>query len=285
MGGSPGTAWPLGGPYDLVLLRLAKAKDEVEMAVHAAASVLTPGGALYVYGAKDEGIGSASRRVEGLMGPVRTVATGGRCRVLAAERPHEGNVRDTLEQWRVEMAVDLPEIEGPWSSYPGVFAHGRVDRGTALLLDCLPPLKAGARVLDFGCGSGLVAGVTLARSPGVELDCLDVDAVALEAVRRNVPQARTILADGTSGLPARTYDAVLSNPPYHAGKAETTAPLEALVLDCARILMPRGGVTLVAQRRLPVGAWLETAFGVARVLAEDGTYRVWSARRPREPAR
>src|SRR5260221_11863768 len=49
-------AWPPPGPFDLALLRLAKAKDEQEMAAHAALSALAPGGRLVLYGGNDEGI-------------------------------------------------------------------------------------------------------------------------------------------------------------------------------------------------------------------------------------
>ncbi len=72
-------------------------------------------------------------------------------------------------------------------------AAGRLDEGTALLLGVLPPLPPGARVLDFGCGSGAIGAAALAASPGLAVTMLDNDAVALEAVRENVPDARRVL--------------------------------------------------------------------------------------------
>ena len=61
--GRTGASWPPTGPFELAAIRLPKAKDELEMALHAAASVVRPGGRIWLYGAKDEGIRSEERRV------------------------------------------------------------------------------------------------------------------------------------------------------------------------------------------------------------------------------
>jgi 16S rRNA (guanine1207-N2)-methyltransferase len=278
LGGRAASAWPPPGPFDLAALRLPKAKDELEMAVHAAAGGLRAGGTLLIYGAKDEGIGSAGRRIEPLFGPVRTLATGGHCRVLAATRPEATpGLRGQLADWRVEVVLDVPELPTPWVSYPGVFAHGRLDTGTRMLLSAVPALAPGARVLDFGCGSGIVGGVLAVRTPNAQVDFLDVDAVALAAVVENVPAARTVLADGIARLEAHPYDAIVSNPPYHEGKAETTRTAEAFVADAPRVLVSGGRLVLVVQRRLPLEAALRAAFRTVRILDEDAVYRVWEA--------
>ena len=57
---------------------------------------------------------------------------------------------------------EVPLADGPLKvvSLPGVFSHGRLDRGTALLLEHLDKLPSG-HLLDFGCGAG-VLGAALA---------------------------------------------------------------------------------------------------------------------------
>jgi 16S rRNA (guanine1207-N2)-methyltransferase len=276
LGGCAASAWPTAGPFDLTALRLPKAKDELEMAVHAAAAGLEAGGTLLVYGAKDEGIKSAGRRIEPLFGAVRTLATGGHCRVLTATRPSETpGLRGRLDEWRVEVALDLVELSGSWVSYPGVFAHGRLDAGTRMLLGAMPPLAPGARVLDFGCGSGILGAVLAARTSDARVDFLDVDAVALAAVAENVPGARTVLADGIADVGNEAYDAIISNPPYHEGKAETTRTVEAFVADAPRVLAPGGRLVLVVQRRLTLEAELRATFRTVRILDEDALYRIW----------
>lgn len=270
--------WPPEGPYGTAALRLPRAKEELEMLVHAAASVLEPGGVLLVYGANDEGARSAPRRIEPLTGAVHTVMVKNRCRVLRAERPEAiDGLRDSLAAWRSTWTLEVDGDERSWVSYPGVFAHGRLDRGTALLLDAVPTPPPGARVLDFGCGSGIVGGVLLDRNPELEVDLLDIDAVALEAAAENVPGARTLLGDGLAGADADTYDHIVGNPPYHEGKAESLEAIETLVRDAPGRLRAGGALIVVVQRRLPVGKMLEERFDRVEPLAADGTYRVWRA--------
>ena len=64
-------AWPPAGPFDPALLRLPKARDEQEMAVHAALERAAPAGRLIVYGGNDEGIRSAAGMLEAFTGPSR----------------------------------------------------------------------------------------------------------------------------------------------------------------------------------------------------------------------
>ena len=280
--GVEASPWPPGGPFDTAFLRLPRAKDELEMLVHAAASRLRAGGSLFVYGAKDEGIRSAPARIEPLLGSVTTVTRKNRCRVLRAERPRElPELRPSLEEWKETWRLEVDGMDQEWISYPGVFAHGRLDPGTALLLDFLDDPPEGGRVLDFGCGSGIVGGVLLERWPSLEVELLDVDAVALEAARANVPDADVLLADGLPGPGTRPYDRIVSNPPYHRSKAETLGVVRGLIRDAPARLTADGGLSLVVQRRLPVGRMLEERFRSVEVRAENGTYRVWAARRPR----
>jgi len=301
LGGRPARTWPPVGDRRSCFLRLPRAKEELQMAVHAAASRLTPGGRLIVYGARDEGAASAGRVLEALFDHVHTVATGGRCRLVSGVRKElegtgEKELRDSLDAWRVVSEAPHPEL-GPrrWISYPGVFAAGRVDAGTALLLELLPAVDPDETVLDFGCGDGVVAGVVAERTPGLRPLMLDVDAVALEAARENVPAGRPVLGDGWSawrGMHGREgrdpgsmdadrmrFDLVVANPPYHLGKAETTATIEALIRGSAERLRPGGRLVFVAQRRLPAEPLLERMFGRFDVLGDRGPYRVRFARR------
>ena len=109
----------------------------------------------------------------------------------------------------------------------------------------------------------------------VRVDFLDVDMVALKAAWENVAGARLIPSDGFDALADERYDLIVSNPPYHEGKAQTGRVVERLVRGAPDHLANGGSLVLVTQRRLPLAALLESTFKTVEVLLDSGPHRVW----------
>lgn len=95
--------------------------------------------------------------------------------------------------------------------YEGVYAP---HDDTFLMLQCVEVDK-GDKVLEMGCGTGIVA-IHCARR-GAEVTAVDINPVAVECALRNAElnrvALRTIRSDLFSHVPGR-YDLVLFNPPY-----------------------------------------------------------------------
>jgi ribosomal protein L11 methyltransferase len=72
-------------------------------------------------------------------------------------------------------------------------------------------IKGGERVLDYGCGSGILA-IAAAKLGAARVDCVDTDPQAVETAianaRANGVPVNAMLADA---LPAVFYDLVVSN--------------------------------------------------------------------------
>ena len=113
-------------------------------------------------------------------------------------------------------------IGATWHEAPRGRAAVRIDPGlafgtgshptTKLMLGLLEKLiRGGERVLDYGCGSGILA-ITAARLGATHVDAVDVDPVAVETAaanaRANAVAVRAVLADA---LPPAGYDLVLAN--------------------------------------------------------------------------
>jgi 16S rRNA (guanine1207-N2)-methyltransferase len=275
--GLPASPWPTAGPFDAALVRLAKAREEQEMAAHAVLSVLAPQANFILFGGNDEGIRSAAATLAKLCGPIQTLAARGHGRILAAVRPAEVQLlRASLAAWRTVLPLEVAGTVRQWVTYPGVFAAQRIDAGSALLVEALPALAPGCRVLDYGCGSGAIAaGVHCAQAAAV-VAMLDNDTIALEAARENVPGARPMLADGIAGGP---FDLIVSNPPLHAGVAEQHGFLHGLIARAPAFLAPAGCLQIVVQRRVALDRLFAQHFAATSVVAENGRYRVWRASR------
>jgi 16S rRNA (guanine1207-N2)-methyltransferase len=279
--GAETRSWPSNGPFSAALVRLAKAKDSLELALHAAASVTTGGAPIFLFGANDEGIRSAALRLEAMTDGVQTLDTRRHCRVLmGVRRQAVCGLKARLSDWRAVGEIEISGARRAWVSYPGLFAGGRLDDGTAMLLAHLPELRAGARVLDFGCGTGVIGAAVLERQPDASVDLVDADALAIEAVRENAPKGRAIIGDRLAVVGKERYDAILSNPPLHVGVAEDHGALQRLIREAPGCLEAGGVLQLVVQRRVKAADLMREAFGNVDVVAEDGRFRVLrSARR------
>ncbi|POX43437.1 methyltransferase [Streptomyces sp. Ru73] len=103
----------------------------------------------------------------------------------------------------------------PLITLPGVYAP---QDDTALLADALrhEPLEQGARVLDIGTGTGALA-LAAARRGG-EVTAVDISRRAVLAARLNARLAglpvRVVRGNLLAPVADRSFDLVLSNPPY-----------------------------------------------------------------------
>jgi 16S rRNA (guanine1207-N2)-methyltransferase len=103
----------------------------------------------------------------------------------------------------------------------GVFARGRLDKGTRVLLENAPEPAEGD-LLDLGCGYGPIALWLAAQRPASTVWAVDVNDRALDLVRANATAAR--LANVRACRPDEVPDDVRfaqmwSNPPIRSGKA------------------------------------------------------------------
>lgn len=279
------TPWPPPGPFGEVWVRMPRSSLEAAMLLHAAAGRVHDGGHIHLYGAGAEGIRSAARHFPAGADEPRTSLIKARCRVLTAARTAPPPRPDGLDSWTLVAPVDWGSGSRDWTFYPGVFAYGRLDPATALLIAALPDVPDGSRVLDFGAGTGPIGAAVMERTgPRTEVHLLEPDAISLAAAAVNVAEATRIAGHGHSAVVehdrstgAGPYDLIVSNPPIHAGRAQSLRTVEGLVRGAPAALAKGGSLLLVAQRRLPVPRLLEHAFRDVQTAADEGQFRVWRA--------
>ena len=72
-----------------------------------------------------------------------------------------------ITQYHKQFLVAVADTEFTAISVPGVFNHGGLDIGTKVLLENAPTLNQG-KVLDFGCGAGLIATFLGLKNPALD---------------------------------------------------------------------------------------------------------------------
>lgn len=173
--------------------------------------------------------------------------------------------------FQAEFTASLPGGEPlKLRSLPGVFCHRRPDNGGLALAEVaardLPP---GSRILDLGCGCGLV-GLLLARqAPGSRVSFVDSHARALAATRLNLDAlglAGHDLRLSDTGTPETGFDLFAGNPPYYSDFR-----IAQLFIDAAYgALRPGGACLLVAKAADKVKALQAARFGNAESFPRRG---------------
>lgn len=260
------------GSVDEIMIYAPPGVLERRYTLALALKALKPGGRLDAMAPKDKGGSRLKKELEAFGAKVgeRAKAHHRRCVVIKG---------DGLTGLDAAIAAGAPRLVPgleAWSQ-PGVFAWDRIDPGSALLAQTLPPLKgAGA---DLGCGYGALATVAL-RSPAVTaLRLYDLDRRAVEMARKNVEDGRvTIEQADVRTLPTDgDLDFIVTNPPFHDGGAEDKRLGQTFIRQAAGMLKKGGTLWLVANRHLPYEAELNEAFKRVRMVADTGGYKVFEA--------
>lgn len=269
--------------FALVLLLPPRQRDEARAVFARALTHLAPGGTLVACMANAEGAKSGEADLVQLVGSVQHLSKH-KCRVFWATPDPPQVDADLHQAW---LALDAPRaIDDGYLSRPGLFAWDRIDRASALLAEHLPADLHG-RVADLGAGWGYLGTQVIARCPQVvALDAYEAEARALEPARSNLARAAQASGrdvqlavhwhDVTRGLPQR-YDAIVSNPPFHQGRADLPQLGRAFIASAADALTPQGRLFIVANRHLPYEALLQARFAQVQVLALRDGYKVIAA--------
>ncbi|MCG9546739.1 16S rRNA (guanine(1207)-N(2))-methyltransferase RsmC [Vibrio sp. Isolate33] len=261
---------------DLVMLYWPKAKAEAEYLLAMLFAKLGKDTEIVVIGENRSGVKS----IEKMFAPYGKVVkydSARRCSFYwgqCFEQPQAFNLQD----WFKTYTVNIGEQSLTVKSLPGVFSHGEFDVGSQLLLDTLPKLKG--KVLDFGCGAGVLGAVMASRNPDIELEMCDISAFAVASSQA------TLEANGLTGKvfasdvysdTAQDYQFIISNPPFHSGLDTSYSATETLLAQAPKHLKRSGEMIIVANSFLKYIPIIEQAFGKCATLNKTTKFAIYHA--------
>ncbi|MBB1268884.1 methyltransferase [Shewanella sp. SR44-3] len=265
-----------GKTFDCVIIYFPKAKTLAPYLFEIAANHLAIDGQLVIVGDNKGGIKSVAKLTpECFSAPVKR-DNARHCLLYTCQLEQQAR-GFKLENWLSRYSLSTPQGEISICNLVGVFSEKRLDLGTELLLSHLPKLNG--RVLDFGCGAGVITVALLKAMPELKLECIDINAMALASceltLQANHMQAKVYPSDGLAQVTG-TFDAIISNPPFHDGLTSTTDIATQFVTMSAINLKSNGIFQIVANRHLPYADTIAQAFGAFDVPAENNKFKLYA---------
>ena len=155
-------------------------------------------------------------------------------------------------------------------SLPGVFSHRRPDKGGLALAETAATLlKPGMKVMDFGCGCGMVGALLAQREPQIQLTFIDSSIRAMDATNRNlqalgIEGSKLTLSD--TGTDDSDFDIFAGNPPYFSDYR-----IAELFIEQAHKSLKAGGTALIVTKQTnKIGDLVFERFGNAEVTPRRG---------------
>lgn len=133
-------------------------------------------------------------------------------------------------------------------SRPSVFSHRRIDPGARGLINAME-IRPGMKVLDIGCGAGVVGIAAALRAEHVDVTAVDCNPRAVQSAVRGAEangigdRVEGVLDADGSHLEPNWYDLSLANPPYFSNWRIAEHFLQASLWG----LKPRGEILVVTK--------------------------------------
>lgn len=262
--------------YDCVLVFLPKSKGELDLVLAYVAPMLASGADIYLVGEKKGGIASAAKKLNAYGSDSSKLDSAKHCQLWHVTFSIEKTVFD-IDKWVKVVPLEFKGKEISVAAIPGVFSFAELDDGTALLMENMFTRLEG-RILDFGCGCGILGAYTKILNPDISLEMVDINILALtcsaKTIELNGLQAKIYPSDGWSDISGRV-NGVITNPPFHSGIATEYQTTEYFIHKSKDKMAKHAPFLLVANTFLKYAAIIEKTFGRCDVLAETRKFRVY----------
>jgi len=163
-----------------------------------------------------------------------------------------------------------------FETHPTLFSPRGVDAGTRALLERVA-FEPDDKVLDLGCGYGVIGIVAAKCIAPASVFMLDVDPAAIDCAQRNarlndVAGVTIAQSDGFRSFDAIGFTKILCNPPYHV---DFSVPKHFIAKGFNRLMLG-GAFWMVTQREAWYRNRLRATFGRVHVHAV-GSYFLFEA--------
>jgi 16S rRNA (guanine1207-N2)-methyltransferase len=271
-----GASYQSDSKHDLVIIKFPKSKAELTFTLAMLADSVPQESLVLVVGENKSGIKSLERLTSKQLKDCAKIDAARHCLLFAGNM---NPVQETfiLEDWLKPYSFTINSTVVDVVALPGVFSQNGLDTGTQVLLENLPK-KITGELLDFGCGAGVIASYLGKITSNINLNLLDVSALALYSaqatLKLNNLTGHVFPSNSLSDV-TKKYDHVFSNPPFHQGLKTNYQATETFLSKIKPYLKPKGKVTVVANSFLRYQPIMEQAIGHTQILAKQKGFSLY----------
>ncbi|MBV1909668.1 MAG: methyltransferase [Kangiellaceae bacterium] len=269
--------------FDLIVIRVPKHNSLLEFQLAEIKPFLSRNCKVISAGMSKDIHKSNLKLFERIIGPTKTSLARKKARLIFSEVLERN---DNINEIRpMETSFQLSKQRLNIIGMPGVFSRKELDIGSRVLLDHLPETRGKCRLVDLGCGTGVLGTLAAKQNQQLEVTFTDESYLAVESARRTfhfnrteeLAEAHFIVTDVLDGLNNHSYDYVLCNPPFHQQNVQTLSIANKMFKESAKKLTDDGELYVVANRHLKYRPMLSSFFKQVEIISNDSKFIVWRA--------
>jgi len=268
--------------HDLVIINFPKSKLELKFTLAMLSACTNKDSRILVVGENKSGIKSIDKLTKEYFSFCQKVDSARHCLLVEAQLlapDTEFNLQDWFHHYQINVNNNQLKV----AALPGVFSQAKLDIGTKVLLESLDKLTTttdNSKVLDFGCGAGVIACFIGLKNSNAALHLTDVSALALTSAKQ------TLALNGLSGEVFATnslsnireqYQHIVSNPPFHQGIKTNYLATESFLQGIKPHLSIDGKLTVVANSFLQYKSIIEKSLNKTQLLNKKNGFTVYQA--------
>lgn len=269
----------LSDQLDIVIIKLPKVHDFLAHQLAALKPFLSESAIVIAAGKTQAVQKSVLSLFEKYIGPTRTSLAKKKSRLIFSTA--DSSIQNTPPKPQVWKLENSPFT---LTNHANVFARNQLDIGARLMLAHLPNCEQ-KRVIDLGCGNGVLGLMTLANQQPKQVKFVDESAMAVLSAKQNVEQnlpdrlshCQFEQSNCLEHLSKPEAEVVLCNPPFHQQNTISDHIAWQMFNDAYRVLTPKGELRVVANRHLGYHEKLKRIFGGAKVIASNNKFVILSS--------
>jgi len=277
---NPGIHFPTV-TVDCVLIKIPKTLALLEHQLYALRQVLHHDTHIIAAGMARNIHRSTLELFETILGPTTTTRARKKSRLILVQRDQSLNQGQSPYPDSYELQVD--ETTYRIINHASLFSRDHLDRGSQLLLENMPVADRFRRIVDLGCGNGVIGIIAAALNPGASLLFCDESYMAIASAEENFQhafarsrEAAFRVDDSLQGVDPG-HDLVLINPPFHQQHSIGDAVAWQMFKQARRVLAAGGELRIVGNRHLAYHSKLKKLFGNCETIASDSKFVVLSS--------